>query len=138
MRLNRYKRELSAAMAFAVLLIVVALVAPAFFSPTNLRDLALNNASVLLISVGMTMIILIGQIDISVGSLFAVATGAAGALAKGGMPIVLLLPSLLLIGAAMGAINGALVGWLRLPSIIVTLAMLVAWRDAFAWATGGE
>jgi len=45
---------------------------------------------------------------------------------------------LILIGAAMGAVNGALVGWLRLPSIIVTLAMLVAWRDALRWITGGE
>jgi rhamnose transport system permease protein len=138
MKLNRYKRELSAATAYAVLLIVVAMIAPSFFSPTNLRDLALNNASVLLISIGMTMIILVGQIDISVGSLFAVASVAAGALAKSGMPIALLLPSLLLVGAAMGAVNGALVGWLRLPSIIVTLAMLVAWRDGLRWTTGGE
>src|SRR2546430_17459494 len=38
----------------------------------------------------------------------------------------------------MGAVNGLCVGWLRLPSIIVTLAMLVAWRDALRWLTGGE
>jgi rhamnose transport system permease protein len=37
----------------------------------------------------------------------------------------------------MGMLNGALVGWLRLPSIIVTLAMLVAWRDALRWITAG-
>ena len=37
----------------------------------------------------------------------------------------------------MGALNGALIGWLRLPSIIVTLAMLVAWRDALRWITEG-
>src|SRR5882724_2584318 len=138
MKVSAYKRELSAAMAYAVLLIVVGIVAPSFFSAANLRDLALNNAPVLLLSVGMTMIILAGQIDISVGSQFALASVAAGALAKTGMPIPLLLPCLLLIGAAMGAVNGALVGWLRLPSIIVTLAMLVAWRDALRWTTGGE
>lgn len=138
MKLNRYKRELSAALAYAVLLIAVGIVAPSFFSGTNLRDLALNNAPVLLVSLGMTMIILIGQIDISVGSQFAVASVAAGALAKAGVPILLLLPCLFLIGAAMGAVNGVLVGWLRLPSIIVTLAMLVAWRDALRWVTGGE
>ncbi|HYW74670.1 MAG TPA: ABC transporter permease [Pyrinomonadaceae bacterium] len=138
MKLNQYKRELSAALAFAVLLIIVAVIAPSFFTIANLRDLALNNAPVLLVSIGMTMVILIGQIDISVGSLFAVATVGAGALAKTGMPIALLLPSLLLIGAALGALNGALIGSLRLPSIIVTLAMLVAWRDALRWTTGGE
>src|SRR6185436_1748373 len=138
MKLNRYKREISAATAYAVLLVIVGILAPSFFSGANLRDLALNNAPVLLVAIGMTMIILIGQIDISVGSQFAVASVAAGVLAKTGMPILLLLPCLLLIGAAMGAVNGALIGMLRLPSIIVTLAMLVAWRDALRWITGGE
>jgi rhamnose transport system permease protein len=120
------------------LLITVGVIAPSFFSGGNLRDLALNNAPVLLISIGMTMVILVGQIDISVGSQFAVATVAAGVLAKAGVPILMLLPCLILIGAAMGAVNGLLVGSLRLPSIIVTLAMLVAWRDALRWITGGE
>ena len=118
MRLNRYKRELSAALAYAALLITVGVIAPSFFSGGNLRDLALNNAPVLLISIGMTMVILVGQIDISVGSQFAVATVAAGVLAKAGVPILMLLPCLILIGAAMGAVNGVLVGSLRLPSII--------------------
>jgi rhamnose transport system permease protein len=86
----------------------------------------------------MTLVILIGQIDISVGSQFAVATVVAGWLAKSGVPIALLLPCVILIGAFMGTINGVLVGSLRLPSIIVTLAMLVAWRDALRWTTGGE
>jgi len=138
MKLNRYKRELSAALAFAVLLVTVAIVSPSFFSGTNLRDLALNNAPVLLVAVGMTMVILVGQIDISVGSQFAVATVLAGWLAKVGLPAWGWLPALVLIGAAMGALNGVLIGRLRLPSIIVTLAMLVAWRDALRWITGGE
>ena len=138
MKLNRYKRELSAALACAALLAAVGTVAPSFFSGANLRDLALNNAPVLLVAIGMTMVILVGQIDISVGSQFAVAGVAAGWLAKSGIPIPILLPCLIVIGAAMGAVNGLFVGWLRLPSIIVTLAMLVAWRDALRWITGGE
>src|SRR6185369_17553453 len=113
-------------------------VAPSFFTGANLRDLALNNAPVLLVSIAMTFVILIGQIDISVGSQFAVATVAAGLLAKTGIPIALILPCVILIGVLMGTINGVLVGSVRLPSIIVTLAMLVAWRDALRWVTGGE
>jgi len=138
MKLNRYKRELSAALAYAALLVVVAIIAPSFFSGANLRDLALNNAAVLLIAIGMTMVILIAQIDISVGSQFAIASVAAGWLAKVGVPMPLVLVLTVMIGAAMGAINGVLIGTLRLPSIIVTLAMLVAWRDALRWTTGGE
>ena len=138
MKLNRYKRELSAALAYLALLVVVAIIAPSFFSGPNLRDLALNNAAVLLIAIGMTMVILIAQIDISVGSQFAIASVAAGWLAKIGIPMPLVLGLTVMIGAAMGAINGVLIGTLRLPSIIVTLAMLVAWRDALRWTTGGE
>ena len=137
MKLGLYKREISAALAYVVLLTLVGLIAPSFFSGGNLRDLDLNNAPVLLVAVGMTMVILVGEIDISVGSQFAVCSVAAGWLAKEGMSIPLLLPSVILIGAAMGAVNGILVGRLRLPSIIVTLAMLVAWRDALRWVTQG-
>lgn len=137
MKLSRYKREVSAALSYAALLALVGLVAPSFFSAANLRDLALNNAPVLIIAIGMTMVILVGQIDISVGSQFAVCSVAAGWLAKTGMPMPLLLPCVLLIGAATGAFNGVLVGWFRMPSIIVTLAMLVAWRDALRWITQG-
>jgi ribose/xylose/arabinose/galactoside ABC-type transport system permease subunit len=138
MKLHRYKRELSAALAYAALLIIVAVIAPSFFSAANLRDLALNNAPVLLISIGMTMVILVGQIDISVGSQFAIATVAAGWFSKTGVPMPLVLGCVVMIGAAMGAINGVFIGRLRLPSIIVTLAMLVAWRDGLRWITGGE
>jgi rhamnose transport system permease protein len=138
MKLSRYKRELSAALAYLALLVAVGAAAPAFFGAGNLRDLALNNAPVLLVAVGMTLVILVGEIDISVGSQFAVCSVAAGWLAKDGVPVALLLPSVLLLGALMGALNGVLVGYLRLPSIIVTLAMLVAWRDALRWVTQGE
>ena len=62
---------------------------------------------------------------------------AAGWLAKSGISIALLLPFVVLFGAAMGSFNGLLVGRLRLPSIIVTLAMLTAWRDGLLWITQG-
>ncbi len=137
MKLNRYKRELSAALAFAVLLVIVAVTSPTFFSATNLRDLALNNAPVLLIAIGMTMVILIGEIDISVGSQFAVCSVAAAGLAKIGLPMPLVLLCVLAAGFGLGTLNGLLIGRLGLPSIIVTLAMLVAWRDGLRWLTEG-
>ena len=137
MNLSRYKREISAAGAFVAILIVLAIVAPSFFNAGNVRDLVINNAPTLLIAVGMTMVILVGEIDISVGSQFAVCSIAAGFLAKTGMPMPVLFVAILLVGAVMGSLNGVLVGWLRLPSIIVTLATLVLWRDALRWLTEG-
>jgi rhamnose transport system permease protein len=137
MNFTRYKREISAAIAYAVLLLLVGVFAPAFFGAGNLSDLIVNNAPLLLLAVGMTLVILIGEIDISVGSQFAVASVAAGYLAKTGMPLPALFVCLILIGAAMGAVNGVLIGWFKLPSIIVTLALLVAWRDGLRWTTEG-
>src|SRR5882724_2063880 len=97
-KLSRYKREASAALAYLLLLLAVGIIAPNFFSAGNLRDLALNNAATLIVAVGMTLVILVGQIDISIGSQFAVCSVAAGLLATTGMPVFLLLPSVLLIG----------------------------------------
>jgi rhamnose transport system permease protein len=136
-KLNRYKREVSAAIAFGILLIAVGIAAPSFYNAGNLRDLIINNSPTLIVAIGMTLVILVGHIDISVGSQFAVCSVAAGFLAKTGMPLPLLFVCVLLTGGAMGALNGALIGWLRLPSIIVTLAMLVMWRDALRWVTEG-
>jgi rhamnose transport system permease protein len=137
LRLGRHKREVPPAVALLGVLLAVLVAAPSFFSAGNLRDLALNNAPVLLVSLGMTLVILVGEIDISVGSQFAVCSVAAGLLAKAGVPIAVVPLVVIVIGAAMGALNGVLVGTLGLPSIIVTLAMLVAWRDALRWATEG-
>jgi rhamnose transport system permease protein len=134
--LTRQTRELSAAAAFAVLLLIVGFIAPNFFSPTNLRDLLISNAPVLIVAVGMTLVIIAGQIDISVGSQFAVSSIAAGLLAKSlPMPMVVLL--VIAIGCLLGSINGWLVARVKIPAIVVTLATLVAWRDGLRWATEG-
>jgi rhamnose transport system permease protein len=136
-RRTQLKRELPPAAALAGLLLTVAIAAPSFFAAGNLRDVALNNAATLLVAVGMTLVILGGEIDISVASQFAVCSVAAGMLARSGVPMALLPLAIVALGAALGALNGVLVGVLRLPSIIVTLAMFVAWRDALRWATEG-
>ena len=136
-RLGRHKRELPPLAALVAVLLAVLVVAPSFFSAGNLRDLALNNAPVLLVALGMTLVVLAGQIDISVGSQFAVCSVVAGLLARAGVPMAIVPLLVIVAGAMMGALNGYLVGMLGLPSIIVTLAMLVAWRDALRWVTEG-
>ena len=111
--------------------------APAFFSAGNLLDMLLATLPVLIVAIGATLVILIGEIDISVGSAFAIASVVAGQLAvwKVPMPVVMLLT--IMTGAAIGAANGGLVSTLRLPSIVVTLATMVALRDGLRWITQG-
>lgn len=138
MNLTRYKREASVLIAYVILLIAVGIISPPFFNAGNLRDLAMNNAAVLIIAIGMTLVILAGEIDISIGSQFAVCTVVTGLLAKAGVPIVLVLPLVIIIGALMGSVGGFFIARLRLPSIVVTLALMVAWRDGLRWITEGE
>jgi rhamnose transport system permease protein len=130
-------RELGAAMAFALLLLLLAASAPEFFDPANLRDVAIANAPVLIVSIGVTIVLLTGQVDISVGSLFAVCSVAFGLLVRSGLPPVAALLPVVAIGALLGSINGWLVARLALPSVVVTLATMVIWRDALRWATQG-
>jgi rhamnose transport system permease protein len=133
----RLKREAPSLLALIILYLFLAFAAPNFFEKQNLRDLALANVPVLLVAVGMTLVIVVAQIDISVGSLFAVASVACGVLAKQGMPILLLPFAALAIGAVFGAVNGALISFVKAPSIVVTLATMVIWREALRWVTGG-
>jgi rhamnose transport system permease protein len=133
----RLKREAPSLLALIILYLFLAFAAPNFFEKQNLRDLALANVPVLLVAVGMTLVIVVAQIDISVGSLFAVASVACGVLAKQGMPILLLPFAALAIGAVFGAANGAFISFVKAPSIVVTLATMVIWREALRWVTGG-
>jgi rhamnose transport system permease protein len=135
--MNRHRRELSVAIAILALSIVLAMAAPGYFSGENLNDLFLANMPVLVVALGVTLVVLTGEIDISVGSMFAVCSVAAGALAHWGLPVPVAALLTCVLGAAIGAANGALVAYLRLPSIVVTLAMMVILRDALRWTTQG-
>jgi rhamnose transport system permease protein len=132
-----YRREISIALAILALWTVLAFAAPGFFTAANQLDVLMANMPVLIAALGMTLIILTGHIDISIGSQFAICGVAAGLLAKSGLPLLAVGVLVVLAGAALGAINGALVAWVRLPSIVVTLAAMVALRDGLRWATQG-
>jgi rhamnose transport system permease protein len=135
--MTTHRREISVALAILALGIVLAFAAPGYFSSENLIDLFLANVPVLIVALGMTLVIIIGQIDISVGSIFAICGVSAGLLAKSGVPPAIAGLGAGLIGAALGALNGALVAYVRIPSIVVTLASMVALRDALRWQTQG-
>jgi rhamnose transport system permease protein len=125
------------AIAIAAICAIMAVTAPRFFTPENQIDLLLANLPVLVVSVGMTLAILTAQIDISVGSQFAVCSVVCGVFARAGVPVPAAALIACMAGAAVGALNGALVAYVRIPSIVVTLAVMVALRDALRWATQG-
>lgn len=131
------RRELSILAAFAAILGALALIAPSFFAAANLRDMLLANVPVLVVAIGMTLVILLGQIDVSVGAQFALCAVASGLLAKSGLRMEAVAIGTMLVGAALGSVNAVLVANVKLPSIVVTLASMAILRDAIRWSTGG-
>ena len=136
--MKTYFRELSVAAALGVVLLALAVFAPAFYQPQPLLSLLTREAPTLVVACGMALVIISRQIDISVGSQFSVCSVCAGLLAARGWPIYLVLPASAACGAFLGAINGALVAGLRLPSIVVTLATMVTLRQGLNLVRQGE
>jgi rhamnose transport system permease protein len=132
-----HRRELSVAAAYGVLLAGLAVVAPGFYQPANLRDLLVGAAPVLVAAVGMTPVILARQIDISIGSQFAICAVVAGLLAKAGLAMPIAAAGAVVTGGLLGALNGLLVAGLGLPAIVATLATMVALRETLRWTTEG-
>jgi rhamnose transport system permease protein len=130
-------RERAAALVLSALLAVLAIAAPAFFSPDNLRDIVMANAAVQIIALGMTLVVLTGEVDVSVGATFAVCAVVAGTLARDGVGMPAAVVAAIAAGGLIGLVNGALVGAMGLPSIVVTLAMLAILRDGLRWVTEG-
>jgi ribose/xylose/arabinose/galactoside ABC-type transport system permease subunit len=129
-------RSLGLYAALGVLIAVFALAAPAFRSSENLflvlRQVSVNG----ILAVGMTFVVLTAGIDLSVGSVLAVAGLASALLAQleptpARVAGALLAP--LAVGVVAGALNGALVAWSRVSPLIVTLGTLTAWRGFAVW-----
>ena len=135
---HRYFRESSVAFGLLLLLICLAFAAPAFFETQPLLSRLTREAPTLVVACGMTLVIIVRQIDISVGSQFGVCSVCAGLLAAAHWPVALVLLASIVIGALQGLLNGALITALRLPSIVVTLATMVIWREGLRWLRQGE
>ncbi|MGO4514395.1 ABC transporter permease [Terriglobus sp. 2YAB30_2] len=135
--MKAYARELAVGATILLVLALLAATTRGFFTVDNLSDLFLANVPVLIVSLGMTLIILTGQIDISVGSVFAVCSIVTGVAARAGLPVLVAMLIASVVGALLGSFNGALVAWMRMPSIVVTLASMVAIRDGLRWQTQG-
>jgi rhamnose transport system permease protein len=130
-------REIAVLLTIAALMLLLAWRTTGYFSLVNLTDLFLANMPVMIIAVGMTLIILTGEIDISVGSIFAISSVVMGLCASRGLPVPISATVACVVGALLGALNGVLIAYLQIPSIVATLATMVTLRDGLRWWTQG-
>ncbi|MFJ6651462.1 ABC transporter permease [Microbacterium sp. NPDC091313] len=112
-----------------ILLVVIACVAvPRFASPVTSGYLLLNAVPALLIALPMTLIIVTGEIDLSVASIVGLSTATVGSLTLAGWPFAAAVAVAVVVGGLAGVVNGILIAFVGLPSLAVTIGTLALFR----------
>lgn len=137
--LQQIVRDSGIAIALLLLVITFSVLSPLFLTPGNISNIFTQIAINVCLAVGMTFVILIGGIDLSVGSLTALCAVVAGTVLKieglsVGVAILLAILTSIAVGVVCGLINGAISSLWGVPSFIVTLGMLnIARGGALQW-----
>ena len=129
-------QRLSALLTLFLLVLGFGLASQAFLSVNNGLTVLLQTSVIGLLGIGMTMVIITGGIDLSVGSVLAL-SGVMSALAvKAGVPVVFAMSFGILVGAACGAFNGLVITRMRIPPFVATLGMMLIARGLALQITG--
>ncbi len=108
---------------------------PKFLEAQNLVNILVQSSSIAITAIGMTFVLLVAGIDLSIGSIMFIAAAVAGKLALGGQPLWLVIAVVMSLGVAYGAVNALLVTRLAIPAFIVTLGTLYLGRGFGLWLT---
>jgi len=126
----------------AVLVVVfigVSIAEPRFFSSDSIKAILINSSMLAVCGFGMTLAIALRGIDLSVGSVQALAAVVAAKLSSTGTPLALAIAAALLAGVIAGALNGVVISQLRVPAFVATLGMMsIARGVALIYSNGGS
>ena len=138
-RIVQFIKDNATLIALVVLAIALSFADSSFFTARNLSNLARQVTIIGIISVGMTMVILIAGIDLSVGSVTGLAAVVVTLLMQAGLNMWLaVLVTLIGVGGIIGIWNGWWVAYYKIPSFIITLGMLTIARGLALTLSGGS
>lgn len=129
--------ELALAAALILDLVVTAIASPYFLDPATISDATFNFTEKALVALPLALLLIAGEIDISVAGTMALASVAMGLAAEAGADVAMLAMLALGVGLGCGAFNGALVAGLGVPSIVATIGTMSLYRGA-AYAILGD
>jgi ribose/xylose/arabinose/galactoside ABC-type transport system permease subunit len=121
-----------------VINLVFMLLAPTYRQWPAIRDVLEQSTVLLIMATGTTMVLISGGLDLSVGSVLALACVVAGSLLLGGAPVWLAVLGALAVGTLCGFINGAVIVTTGIPTLIVTLGMMMIARGAALMIGSGK
>lgn len=128
--------KLSALFTLFMLIAIFAFGSPAFLSVGNGLTILLQTSVIGLLGIGMTLVIITGGIDLSVGSVLALAGTAAGIAVKAGIPVPVAMVTGIGVGALCGAVNGFIITKMRITPFVATLGMMLIARGVALQLTG--
>jgi rhamnose transport system permease protein len=134
-------RELGILAALLLLVVVTVIANPRFLSGQNLRDLLLSASILTVLAAGQTIVIITRNVDLSVGSILGLSAYASGTLLVNapGTPVIVVILAGMAVGAVCGVLNGAIVAIAKVPSLVVTLGTLYAFRGLDSlWASASD
>lgn len=134
-------REASLSAVLLAIALATTLVHPNFLSAQSIKDIVLNVSIIALLTVGLTVVMLMRHIDLSIGSTLGLSAFLVGDLFSRfpHVPVAAAIAVGVLIGLLAGAVNGLLVTWGRVPSLVATLSTLYIFRGIdYAWIGGRE
>ena len=135
--LSDYGQEIVVLAATVFIFVAVGSLNPRFLSGNNLLTIFSGNAYVAVAAIGMSLVIISGHIDVSIGSLIGVLATIAGTLVSSGYPVWVAWVVPVLVGIAINTGVGVLVAYARIPSIVVTLGVLSILKGGLISVTGG-
>ncbi|OED44638.1 sugar transporter [Chromatiales bacterium (ex Bugula neritina AB1)] len=124
-------------LALIALFVIVGSINPRYVAERNLYSIFLGNAYIAIAAIGMSMVIISGNIDISVGSLIGVLATISGSLAVAGYPLIVCWIVPVIGGVVVSSFTGYIVAYLRIPSIVVSLGMLSILKGGLIAVTNG-
>ena len=119
------------------MIIFFSVVTKSFLSAKNFANIARQISITGICSVGMTMVILTGGIDLSIGSVIGFTSAVAALMMSNGQPIILASVVSLALGVIIGVINATCINYLQIPAMIATLGTQISLRGAVYLVTGG-
>ena len=132
------RREYVTFLLLILEIILFGIFAPGFLTVDNLIRVIQNNAEIAMVSIGMTIVMLLGGIDLSVGSVMGVIAIVIGYMLQGEVNIFLILLVAIVIGIGVGFINGFLVAQFNIPDMFVTIATMNIWKAMIFALLGGK
>lgn len=132
------RREFFAIALLAAEIILFSIFVPNFANVNNFVRVIQNNSEVAIISIGMTIVMLLGGIDLSVGAVMGVVAVVAGYMIQAGMNTLLIILAAAGIGVLVGAVNGLIIAKLHIPDMLTTLATSNVWKAVIFGLLGGK